>query len=173
MVEIEVSSSLGQSLFFLPLNRVLRGRLMLDAIKHARDLSDKYPHPIPGLVIGLDPASAKAWVRDPLYDTEHSAARAQLASFAMGPAREEFNSVDVATWAYWLRNAVASGSARVVCGEIPEVNGLVRKSIFTQQKPEKDQQIDRLMATVDKLTGTIADLLKLPESKRKQLADAL
>ncbi|MGD9649137.1 MAG: hypothetical protein AB7U73_25725 [Pirellulales bacterium] len=173
MVEIEVSSSLGQSLFFLPLNRVLRGRLNLDAMKHTRDLADKFPHPIPGLVVGLDPETAKAWVRDPLYDAEHSAARAQLSSFSLGPAREEFAGVDVATWSYWLRNAVASGSARVVSGELPEVNGLARKSIFSQQKPEKDQQIDRLTGLVEKLTTAVADLLKLPESKRKALAETL
>jgi hypothetical protein len=174
-VEIEIASSLGRALFFLPLNRTLRGRLDLNAIRQARDLADKFPSPLPGLVLGLDTDNGSAWLRDPLYDAEHASSRDALSKmgFGFGPAREEFQSVDLPTWAYWLRQAVAGGHARVISGEVPNVEGLVRKTVLRSAKPEKDQQIDRLLATVDKLTTTIGDLLKLPESKRKQLADAI
>ncbi len=172
MVEIEIAGPKGDSLFFLPLGRVLRGRVDFNALaakdRGMYDLAQKWPEPLPGMRIKLDAESQSAELRDGIYDTDQAANRDRIAKAGMklGPAVERFEKVDTATWAHWLRAAVASGSARVASGILPEVEGEPRLTVIRRQ-PDKRQ------ATIDKLLTLVGDLLKLPAKQREQLGASL
>ena len=169
MVEIEIADELGQALFFLPLNKSLRGRVDFAALavrdRGLYDLSLKYPGPIPGLVHGFDAETGKAWLRDPLHETSHAETRKKIeaAGYVLGPARDEFTAVDQATWAFWLANAVKSGAARIIAGELPAVVGTPRTEVIARPQ-------NREHSSIDKLTGLVGDLLKLSPAQRNDLA---
>lgn len=122
----------NQNLFFRPLSRTLRGRLDFKAMEEdgAVKLARLYGA-IPGQRMSLDD-KGNAILEEPLHEQENEqlAAKLKARGNSLPPAREEFQKVDVPSWAYWLRRAIESGHAVILEGELPEAEGVVRKDYF-------------------------------------------
>jgi hypothetical protein len=69
---------------------------------------------------------------------------------------EDCGAVDLATWVYWTKRAVAAGVARIVDGKLPDsVPGTPRLRFLTTAEPEP---IDRLTAAMDRQTAAFERL---------------
>jgi hypothetical protein len=176
VVEIEVDNAQNRNLFFLPLQRPVRGRLDFgrEADPEAIRLTRDFPTPIPGQRIQFDADREEAALLEPLHGEDHRALRELIARKnygALEPERQVFPvpKDQQPTWFYWLRRAVNAGLARVVRGALPEltaIRGKVKKSWITPERgpDRKDRMIDKLLNVL----GSI-----LPAGKRRELEQAL
>lgn len=145
---VEVDSADNSNLHFFPLGRTLRGRVDFSRIlgREISTLRDKFRQPIPGMVITFDGKTAS--LIDPLHDAEHATTKSLLIKegYVLGPARQDFDAVDSATWSHWLRRAIEDGLVRIVSGHVPKVEGqpkLVRRVEHT-----REDVIDKLLNIV-------------------------
>jgi hypothetical protein len=164
VIEIEADEKHNRSMFFLPLQRPIRGRLDFgrEADPEAIRLTRDFPTPIPGQRIFFDPDREEAAVVEPLHGDEHKALRELIASKNLGALDPERVTVPAPkdthrTFYYWLRRAIDAGLARVVRGTIPDMEeiqkrmkGRIQKSwIVPDRGPDrKDRIIEKLVALV-------------------------
>lgn len=166
MIEIEVDSS-NRSLYFAPLNRVVRGAFDFNKVAEpsARLVSSRWPQPIPGQRIGIDPKSGEAWVSDPLHDPGHQATREAIERRGnrLPPAREEFQGVHVASWLHRMQAAVNAGCAKLVKGQFPDkLPGKPIESFLMPDRPDPAelqlQILGQLAAAVEKLADAVSTI---------------
>jgi hypothetical protein len=155
LLEIEMDAA-NRDVFFKPLGRNLRGRFDMSKCKEsgARDYMDRYPVPLPGMRVTLDPAAGVAAIIDPLYDVEFRAARDSVEKkHRLATERE---SVDVsapntlATWVRELGRLVQSGLARIVRGTLPTVPGEPKLHFLTKPRAS---QTERLAIAFERFTA--------------------
>ncbi|MGE3180937.1 MAG: hypothetical protein AB7N71_04850 [Phycisphaerae bacterium] len=112
--------------------------------------SGKWPRPIPGVRVVVDPVNRTAAIIEPLHDTEHAATRDRIAAMGLSlpPQREDFSDIDINTWMYWLRRAVESGVASIIKGTFPDIDdAAAQKSFITAAvKDKRDSLIEKLIA---------------------------
>lgn len=160
-VEIEVDGDKNQCLAFLPLQRRVRGRFdyMRETEPMAGTMRGEWPQPILGQIIGID--GAMGYIREPLHDEEHAQAKEKIESRGMSlpDEREEFDSIDVVTWAFWLQRAVDAGHARIVSGTMPKIDGEVKMSFFVDRQPSESEQIAGLIKTQNVLLTKLIERL--------------
>jgi hypothetical protein len=154
LVEIVIDGPRNQNLYFRPLQKTLRGTWDVNRIPdpQGRMLASEFPRPIPGVHVVLDSEKRVAAVVETLHAPEHRAIREKIEAkgLRLGPQREEFQDVDVNTWAFWLRRAVAIGVAKIVEGKFGEIDeAKAKKNFVTVEKPDpRDNLIDRLVAVL-------------------------
>jgi hypothetical protein len=171
-IEVEVDHELGRSLDFFPIGRQLRSRLDFKQMRseHSAGLLKKFPDPIPGQIIGINPSLQKGWIREPLHDARYAAMRKQIekAEFDLAPEITEIANVDVPTWLFWLRRALDAKCVRVLSGKVPqiaEIEGQPRTERFGVQS--RDKTIDTLVAQNQKLIELL--LAGMSPEQRKNL----
>lgn len=159
LLEVEVEGPLNENLSFRPLQRTLRGRW--DWTKCASP--DAHRHgvvtygglPIPGQVLGIDTASSRGYLREPLHEPAHAALAEKIKTKGkrLPPAREDFEGVHVPTWLFWIAAAVRAGLARVVSGKLPDAideSGVRKDFLFAPPKPSER---DRLSAALENMAA--------------------
>jgi hypothetical protein len=141
VVEIEIDSPQNRSLFFAPIQGVVRGRFdFLRGDRALRAKADDFPAGVAGQRIGYDPERGEGYVVEPLHEPGHADVRRQIeaAGYGLpeprrafpGPGDPRYNHAD--TWLYWMKRAVDAGHAKVVRGKLPaEFKGPVRKNVAT------------------------------------------
>lgn len=182
VVEIEVNDQRNSSLHFLPVSRVVRGRF--EAVRASRfckgavGLLTQWPEPIPGQIIGLNLETGEGYIREPLYDEQHTAvfhrleSRLKKVNQRIGDKRKLFEGVHAPTWLYWMKRAVESKQAVLVEGRLPEViEGEPKTSFyFPHEKSESlrmAEAIERQAAATQEQTAVLTKLLaELIKGKR-------
>jgi hypothetical protein len=165
IIEVEVGDERGGSLFFSPIGKRVRGRF--DPAKlgtGADEVAKEIKGPVPGQVIGYDPATGEGYVREPLHDPRHEIIRERIArKWGIPPAKQTFRG-DAPTWLFWLKRAVESGLARVVKGTIPtDVPGKPQTRFITSDQADpRDTLLDRMLSLL---------IAQLPADKRKAADD--
>lgn len=149
VVEIEVRSDNGNKLYFSPTGKSLRGYIDFATVKSriAQQCRDRFPEPVPGKIIGINRMTGEKYIREPLYDPEHSTVRKRVEKMhALDLQRESIDSESEVTWLYWMRRAVDGGLARIVQGELPDrysFPGEERPTESKDGKPRKNFIIDQ------------------------------
>jgi len=171
IVEIEAADPQGRRLYFLPLQRRLRGEFNynMPAEPLAKMHINRIPETVPGQRLALDVDSATAWISEPLREPEHAVLAEKLRDrykCTFAPEREELKDVDVPTFLYWMRRAVESGSARLVRGELPEkINGEPRKSFFSNASEDSST---KLADAIEKQTTVLTQLVRMLAKQQRQ-----
>jgi len=169
VVEIEVDGPHNESVQFLPLARKVRGRLEFARIgsRLAMTLIPQYGPEIPGQIIGYDAERKIGYVHEPLRAEKHRELREKLEKkFACGFAVEceEFSlgtDDQQATWVFWMNRVCESGHARVVKGELPDVNampGTARKRMFASEPDPQERLLEAVLSTLQ-AQGTLLEAL--------------
>ena len=160
-VEVEIDGPRNNCLAFLPLQKRVRGRFDFarETEPQAGVMRASWPQPIPGQIIGID--GAKGYIREPLHDEEHADAKEKIESRGMKlpDEREEFDSIDVVTWAFWLQRAIDAGLARIVSGTMPKIDGEPKMSFFVDRQPSESEQIAGLIKTQNVLLTKLIERL--------------
>lgn len=173
--EIEVDDKLNASLFFLPLQRKVRGKFDFMRVKeaNARRLVDNYPEGVPGQRLRLNTSTGEASLIEPLRDDQEwqFTGRNIEREGAELPKSERFEAVDVATWAYWMIRAVESGNARIVAGTKPKITGTPKKNFFSNEQPSESESILAAIkaqtASFERLGDQIGKLVEAFASSKK------
>lgn len=145
--------------YFAPLDRVLRGRFDFARCNEpmARLEGAKWPA-VPGQRLTLIPTSKAATIHEPLRDEEFAALREQIERKGQTvPQHETLKDVDVCTFVHFMRQAVESGNARIVDGELPNVEGNPRLNFIVDERPDNTRQLADVLA---KLTAVLDRLAK-------------
>jgi hypothetical protein len=167
MIEITVDGSRNQNLHFRPLQRVLRGTFDINRVPdpQARIEATRFPRPIPGVRIAVDPQARTAAIIEPLHEPVNAAMRERVEKMGLRlpPEREEFKDIDVPTWLFWMRRAVVNELAKIVEGKFPEIDeARVQKNFITKpQRDPRDGLIDKLVAVL---------YAGLPAERRQEVA---
>ncbi|MCH8043487.1 MAG: hypothetical protein IID44_07190 [Planctomycetes bacterium] len=155
--EVEIDGPRNNCLAFLPLQKRVRGRFDFarETEPQAGVMRGEWPQPIPGQIIGID--GAMGYIREPLHDEEHADAKEKIESRGMKlpDEREEFDSIDVVTWAFWLQRAVDAGLARIISGTMPKIEGEVKMSFFVERQPSEAEQLTGLIKTQNELLAKL------------------
>lgn len=165
VIEITIEGPKNENLIFAPLGRMLRGAfdLMRDDWPRAAELRGKFgTHRIPGQVLGIDPETCTAWIRDLAAEHPDTRPKIERMGYTLPPARETvpIQPDEVPTWLYWMRRAVEGNLAAVTKGALPElrdITGPVKKHFMSE--PQKSPT-DRLAEAVEKQNELMAKLLE-------------
>jgi hypothetical protein len=159
VIEFEVDNADNASLFFLPLQRRVRGALDLrrGGDGEMARLAVQWPEKIPGQRIVLNVENGIGMIVEPLYEAEHRATRRRIEARgeSLPEEKEVFSEVDVPTWCHWLRRAAQAGLIRQTQGNgVPRVEGKPRTRFFSQEVADpRDNALKTLVAVlVAKLT---------------------
>lgn len=191
VVEIEADAGQGRAVFFPPLQRAVRGRLVIGQCPEADGgLMRTWSAPVPGMVIGLT-ADGVGFLRDPLapeaarsvvvevagvqggprpvivQDESANRTRVEKAGLRLGPAREEFPGADVPTWMWWMKRCVEAGLARVISGQLPEtISGNPKRSFVTPERPDPQQTLAGVIEGNNKLLAALLSHLTGSETAK-------
>lgn len=176
ILEIEIETDQNNNLFFLPLQQQVRGRFeIMRTAKHDPNvmmLFESMPRAIPGQHIRLDLDRGEGSIVEPLHpesDTagEHRAIRAWIEKrncrLDTQPVRV-FPDVHVPTWLFWMKRAVTDGTARLVCGSLPDkIEGTPQVSMLgtssAGQRTAPAEQRRQAEGTVESRLDRLADLM--------------
>jgi hypothetical protein len=158
MIEIQIGNGKNSNVFFQPLGRVLRGTYDLNNINEpfARVLINRFPKPIPGVILRLDGTTAT--VIEPLYAPEHAPIRERIEALGvrLPPEREHVEGVCVDTFVFWMKRlSDRDVSAKVIGGTWPEYDPTkAKKAFITEPAPnERENLVDKLLAMVQALVA--------------------
>jgi hypothetical protein len=173
IVEVEVSAPNGRKLFFRPIGRPVRGRINFNDARTPAEFqrAQRWPEPVPGVVLGINLDTGEKYMRDPIHDDQYTSVRQRILryGFQLPPANETFDSESLATWVYWLQRAVEGGCARVIKGELPPVESLEgepRKSFISNPRRNPNSGMtDALKA----MTNALENQTKVFEALLKKL----
>lgn len=143
VIEIEITSKQNHSLLFAPAQQKLRGRVDFVRMKEkeAFDHAQRYPRGIPGLVVGFDPETGEAFIRDRLDEPEWADVKRQIEK--TGQTSEPRRALGGhcshgPTMLHWMRRAVQGGFAEVITGRLPEViEGEPVTDFYRTREPDK------------------------------------
>ncbi len=161
VLEIEVDGELNECLFFLPIQRRIRGRFDLNRVAEplARLKSREWPAPIPGQRLGVNLETGEAYIAEPLRESGHQATLERVERVGkVGPAVEPIANVHLPTWLFWLKRAVESGIARITKGELPKKIDGEPVTEFITRKPVSSN--DRLAEAIEANTRVMGELMK-------------
>ncbi len=135
----------------------LRGRWEWPRIKE-RGAAHLFSEPmIPGQILGFDFETGEAYLREPLHEDQHRAAREKLAKvMAIGPAVKPLGKKHPATMHYWIKEAIDSKCVRIVKGELPPKVDGEPQLLF--KRPGNDR-IDALADAVTKMADSVNKLI--------------
>ena len=170
-ITIEASTPTSGNLFVPPLGKRLRGRFNPqelavrnpDNAKHMRE----WPDGVPGQRLSIDTSSGECAVVEPLRIDEFKAVRKLFDKRGIDvPEDEKYESVHVPSVLHYMQDAVNSGLAVVVEGEIPKViKGEKLKSFVTSNEPDENETLrDALKENTRVMTECVGAITKLAES---------
>jgi len=166
MIAIEISNERNCGAYFPPLDRALRGEFDLAkcAEPTAKLKSTKYPLPIPGLRVELNPKTKSGAVIDPLHEMEFKAIADQIKrqKMELGPEEEIFSDVDIPSWLHYMKALVDAGHAQLVTGSFPDkLPGKPIMRYLTMDAPDRqdksDAVLDKLASVLDRLADVLED----------------
>jgi len=181
-IEVEIDNAKNFDLFFQPLARPLRGRLVMSRIPEpsAAGLARRFADAIPGQRVVLSTGDATATIVEPLRDDSGCATiREKLAKKGFDiPKTETHEGIDVPTWLFHLRRAVEAGYAKVIRGSLPsgEIKG-ARKSFFgrrasaggsaalASENADLRELVKTQAAQIGELAKQVSELLSLVKGK--------
>jgi hypothetical protein len=140
VLEIEVDTRHNRNLYFVPIDRVVRGRFDWRRVadRNGAELREKWgEEPVPGQRIVLDAERREGAIVEPLYTRPELKKRIEAREQVLPPERQSYSNVDVAEWLYWLRAAVAAGDAAVVQGKLPEALDYRPKRFGERRSPQQ------------------------------------
>lgn len=154
-IEIEVDGPHNENLRFRPLQRRIRGRFDIQRVGEplAKLKAHEWPTPIPAQRLGIT-ADGDGYLLEPLHDAEYAALREKIGKGGkrLEPPVQEFESIHLPSWLYWMRRAVESGLARVVKGKLPDkIDGEPRKDFINA--PPDPSATDKLTKTLEAQTN--------------------
>ena len=161
VIEVEIDAPNNANLYFGPTQSRVRGRFDVRRIAEpeAAKLINRWPDPIPGQRIALDPATGEGEIVEPLYSPEHAALREKIAARGCKlEAERQVFTADAATWLYWIAGAIEAGLAKLVRGSLPaELPGKPQTRFHSVAHVDP---IDRLAAAMEKQNEMLAELIK-------------
>jgi len=162
LLTVEIDGPRNEALFFRPLARRIRGRFDFarDSEPMARTKASEWPEGIPGQRLAIDLESGEGAIGEPLQYPEHEPLKQRLESkgFRVPPVLETFPAQDIATWVFWIKQAIDAGLARIVGGKLPaKLPGVPRMNFLFAPAPASAN--DRLAAAIDKQTALLERLL--------------
>lgn len=155
MVELEYDSETNSSYGFRPAMREVRGRFDVNRLPEAGSLRKRFPTPIPGQRLGLD--ANGVYVREPLYQEEFKTLRAEIEKTAKLEPERTYLDVDVATFCYWVKEAMKSGHLKIVAGALPEKVQGEPKTVF--HYTPQPSPMDRLASEFRRLGDLLEKVL--------------
>lgn len=164
VIEVEVDADRNRNLYFVPLERSVRGRFDWKRVadRHSAELRDKWgEEPIPGQRILVDVDKSAGSLVEPLHNYPEIKRRIEERGETLPPERQTFTNIDVNEWLYWLRLAVDSGKASLLNGELP------------QSVPHRPKRFGQSKSTTDRLSEALVAVLYagLSEKQRKEVAE--
>lgn len=167
VIEIEVDVARNRNLYFVPIDRNVRGRFDWRRVadKHGPELRDQWgEEPLPGQTISLDLETGNGAIVEPLAAIPESRKRVEIRRESLAPARQEFENINPAAWLYWIKAAVEAGKARLLKGTLPETVDH-KPARFGEQKSTTDRLLETLIALTttmlsDKDRSDVAALLR-------------
>lgn len=158
VIEVEMAARLGAPVFCPPLQRTVRGRIVVAELSEASgELMRDWPVAVPGKVIGLD-EQGHVYIRDRLHEPAfaHLCDKLKAKELRPGPERENLGLVDRPTILFWLRRIVDAHLGEVIKGELPErIEGTPRVR-FVGAEPAPDPAL----AAIDRLAAIMGSLLE-------------
>lgn len=166
VLEIEVDSPKNRNLYFVPLDRNLRGRF--DYMRTTTNYVKKGAPVYPGQVLGVNLSTGETYIKEPIHDSPELKREVEK-RFKLAPAREDAGKQHVPTILYWMKRAIESGSARIVNGRLPEkIDGEPKKRFNVP-----DAAPNPMQEAVSQLVQMNQALLALlPDSVRNKLGKA-
>jgi hypothetical protein len=160
-VTIEIDGPLNQSVYFRPLQKRIRGRFDLHRVKepNAGKLHSLWPEPIPGQYLMLDFVTGEGAIVEPLWEAKFAAIRDKIEQQGqkLPEAREIFQGVDSATWVYWLKGLVDTGTAKLIEGEFPKIDeSKVQRRFHSTERPSTE---DKLLSAIEQQNILLTELL--------------
>lgn len=150
-VRVEVVGEMNHQLLFGPTQQRLRGKWDTHNIRTGEQTPQLAAMPtVPGMTITVWPLARRAETADPLLDPVNKELLARIsAAYQQLPnvgrpccgvptkCKEAMNDDELATWLYWMRQAVNAGYAAVVRGELPAAEADLKK-LFPKGKVQKE-----------------------------------
>ena len=175
MVEIVIDTGTNGDLLFHPTGDRVRGAFSPGKVASSEPgtLHRDLPNGVPGQVIRFDPTTNTGSIVEPLQDPANAgikeaivkrlSAGSAFSGTVEFPVSKEYANAHAGTWLGWMRRAVASGSAKLTKGKLPESDPPdMRRSFYTVERTDpKDDLIKQLVGL---LTA------KLSPTEKKELA---
>lgn len=169
-LEIEIDGPHNEALHFAPIQRSVRGRYDLLRVGEpmAKIAAQQWPI-VPSQRLGIDP-DGNGYLFEPLHEPEHGAVRDKIAKLGMRLEErvQHFPDIHLPSWLFWIKQAVASGIARVTKGQLPEtIDGEPRKNfILAEPEPTNTDKLTTALTEQTAAFNRLSDLLvKLVEKK--------
>ena len=164
VIEVEVDVDRNRNLYFVPLDRAIRGRFDWRRVadKNGPELRDRWgEEPLPGQTISLDLAKGEGAILEPLCSRAEIKKRVETRGESLSAERQSFTDINPKEWLYWLKAAVKAGKAKLLRGEIPE---------NVDYKPKRFGEVK---TTTDRLTEALIAVLHagLSDKQRKEVSD--
>lgn len=166
VIEIEVDIERNRNLYFVPIDRQVRGRFDWRRVadKHGPELRDQWgEEPLPGQTISLDLDSGKGAILEPLASVKEFKKCVEDRRETLAPARQEFANINPSAWLYWIKAAVETGKAKLLKGTLPP-----KVDYKPARFGESRSTTDRLLETLIALTSTM-----LSDKDRQEAAKLL
>jgi len=111
--------------------------------------------------LGIEP-DATGYVREPLHDEQFAPIRERVLAkgVSLEPAIQTFETIDLASWLFFIKRAVEAGIAKIVKGELPaKIDGKIRYNyVFNERTTETPTE--KLTAAIERQSELMAALLE-------------
>ena len=125
VIEISIDNPGNRELYFVPLSRTVRGRVVVERIQHKNrfDVMKNWGG-IPefeGQILGVNIDTGDGYLREPLHDNPRFMAQLKLHNQKLGEPVTTWPGVNMQEWMFWMRQAVAKGGAKIIAGSFPVI----------------------------------------------------
>jgi hypothetical protein len=178
-VTIEVDGPKNESLVFRPLvGHRIRGRFDVKRISEPESgrLAKRWPEPVPGQRLRLSPAVegkerhdiGDLTVIEPLHAEEHALNKKRVLASGQAIAPAEVNhQVEISSALHYMKQAVDTGLARVVEGELPKT--LKHKPRTQYHTREVEHREDKVEAAIGKMASAIETIAAQSQTQQAAL----
>lgn len=164
VVEVEMVTPNNRQVYFKPIGHKLRGRMDFTTARTRKeeDARKAWPEPVPGQRVCLDLGTGERYVREPLYDEDCEQTRAKIIrkGYGLPPKRADYGGENMATWVHHLHKLINAGLARVVEGELPNVEDFdeePRTRFITSEKKSDEARLTETIIPLTKAVERLAD----------------
>jgi hypothetical protein len=130
-----------------------------------------HPDPIPGQRLRLDLSTGKAELIETLRLPEFEPLRNRYERDASGvrqaelPKDEAYESVDLATWLYWMKAECDAGKAKLIRGQFPEtLPGKPKRHFYSAEPVNREDKLATALGSMAEAmqanTAVMTELLK-------------
>lgn len=173
VIEAEVDIECNRKWLFFPLQKVLRGRILLSRIKEKGALAlvdEGVPDDFPGQRIRLDLNASTGWIIEPIHDNPICLQYVKRRELRLEPPITEFSGVNSQEWLYWLKLGIKCKKLRPITGKLPEKISYRPPYDYMKSTLTGD---DLLYEVLRKYPTVAMDYLKLTEEQRTEYRKAI